>query len=248
METNERKEIIKKIYDNLGVGDCYTEDGGLGFGLVNKGILGQYSVVLCKEAYQVLKEARKMTDETGVEYPFFLFGFITAEAGEPVLFIKKGMLDKGVTNNGRCRMSDDFLIQVNKALNEQGCGLAIQCHTHPEYYKTTVDRSEYEKSAKYHERLEMREFGYNISNGDISQLVDMKIQQSEQDNQCMFLQGISLPNGEFNILDIESVEDNPILVSLPTVLLFDDVSLSEIDTFWSKEKKEEEKTPVALGI
>ena len=46
----------------------------------------------------------------------------------------------------------------------------------------------------------------------------MKKQQFEHNNNCYFLQGISLPNGEFNIIDIDSFDQEPLLVSLPRVM------------------------------
>jgi len=232
----DREEVVKKIYENLGVSDCYNPDGGIGFGLLKSGLLGSHMVILKEEAYQVLCCARRKTDETGIEYPFIIMGWYIENNGDFILLCNDGMMDENSINinNGRCKMSNELTRQVSEQINQKEYGFTIICHTHPNHSQASFDRTTYDRLLPYQSRLAVRDLGLNISNGDISQLIGLKKQQFEHNNNCYFLQGISLPNGEFNIIDIDSFDQEPLLVSLPRVMRIIDDELVDIDNSWNK--------------
>ena len=89
----DREEEVKKIYESLGVSDCYNPDGGIGFGLLKSGLLGSHMVILREEAYHVLCCARRKTDETGIEYPFIIMGWYIENNGDFILLCNDGMMD-----------------------------------------------------------------------------------------------------------------------------------------------------------
>lgn len=232
----DREEEVKKIYKSLGISECYNPDGGIGFGLLKSGLLGSHMVILSEEAYQVLCCARRKTDETGIEYPFIIMGWYIKDNGDFILLCNDGMMDENSINinNGRCKMSNELTRQVSEQINQKGYGFAIICHTHPNHLQASFDRTTYDRLLPYQSRLAIRDLGLNISNGDISQLIGLKEQQFEHNSNCYFLQGISLPNGEFNIIDIDSFDQEPLLVSLPRVMGIIDDKLVVIDNSWNK--------------
>lgn len=243
-----REATIKEIYKNLGISDCYDADGGIGFELLKSGLLGSHTVILSDEVYKVLSQIRKKTDETGIEYPFIIMGWYVEANNDFVLFCKEALSGESNINDGRCQMSNELSSQASKQINNEQYGFAIICHTHPNYIQTSFDRTSYDRLLPFHDRLAIRDLGLNISNGDINQLIGMKIQQFEQNGDCYFLQGISLPNGEFNIVDIDSFDERPILVSLPKVMRLDGDKLIAVNNIWNKEKSVDKNSQLEVRI
>ena len=237
-KTDDREAIVKEIYKNLGISDCYDKDGGLGFELLKSGQLGSHTVILSDGAYKVLLQARRETDKSGIEHPFIIMGWFVPIDDDFALFCKEGIIGMNSSNDGRCRMSDELVRQASNLINDKNYGFAIICHTHPNYSQTSFDRTTYDRLLPYCDRLAIRDLGFNISNGDISQLIGMKKQQIEHDNNCYFLQGISLPNGEFNVVDIDFSEGEHRLVSLPKIMRLDFDNLVAVDNIWNVELRE----------
>ena len=83
MTIADKERVLKTLYKNLGVLDCYDKDGGIGFGIIND--MSPYSIALSDKAYQLLQIVRKKTDETGIEYPFVLAGFFFNKVMAPYI-------------------------------------------------------------------------------------------------------------------------------------------------------------------
>lgn len=77
----------------------------------------------------------------------------------------------------------------------------------------------------------------NISNSDILQLIGLKLEQRNINNNIYFLQGISLPNGEFNILDIEFDDNNPTLCLVHNVYRIYEDKLIPVNNIWNSKGK-----------
>lgn len=229
----EKKDILKSIYRTLGVEEAYTSNGGIGFQLINETM--DYNIVIMDSVYNKILEIRKITDDTGVEYPFALMGNI-GKIDDKIYFnvslINVSLDNK--SNDGHVKMSDEFNNFLSKNINNYG--FCILCHTHPPLKKTTFDKSAYDMIKETNgEKLCLRDVGMNISNSDILQLIGLKISQNSLNNIFYFLQGISLPNGEFNILDIISNDnDQSLLCSVTNVFRLYENKLIPIDNIWNK--------------
>ena len=231
----EKEELLKQIYTNLGVVDCYIKDGGLGFNLVNKSM--DFNVVIPEHIYKTLLEIRGKTDETGVEYPFAMVGNLGDINGEIYVCVSLVMTCyDGNVNNGHVKTSDDFNKWLSERINDYS--FCILCHTHPKYEKTTFDKSIFDTVKKNNgSKFCLRNIGMNISNSDILQLIGLKLEQRNINNNIYFLQGISLPNGEFNILDIEFDDNNPTLCSVHNVYRIYEDKLIPVNNIWNSKGK-----------
>ena len=139
------------------------------------------------------------------------------------------------SNNGHVKMSDEFNSWLSNNINNYD--FCILCHTHPSLEKTTFDKSTYDIVKETNgEKLHLRDVGMNISNSDILQLIGLKISQNNLNNNFYFLQGISLPNDEFNLLDIQFENDEtPYLRSVCNVFRIQENDLIPVKNVWNDE-------------
>ena len=231
----EKSNILKSIYKNMEINDYYRENGGIGFGLLKERNL--YNVVLLDEAYETLMQARKETDSSGIEHFFALMGYFYKN-DDDYFVCTSGILDDNSTNvnDGRCKASESFIERLNTIVNEENPNFIIMCHTHPKYIQTSFDRKVYDEQLTEQSNLKLRELGMNISDGDIMGFINYKLTQDKCLNRFYFISGISLPNGEFNIFDLNNLKDNPILVSIPNVFRIQEDELVPIPNIWNLEE------------
>lgn len=232
----EKNSILKSIYKNMGISDYYREDGGIGFGLLKES--NSYNVVLLDEVYKKLLQARKETDNSGIEHFFALMGYFYKSGNDDYFVCTRGILDDNSTNvnDGRCKVSESFIERLNITVNEEKPNFIIMCHTHPKYSQTSFDRNVYDEQLVVQSKLKLRELGMNISDGDIMGFINYKLTQDKCLNRFYFISGISLPNGEFNIFDLNNLKDNPILVSIPNVFRIQEDELVPIPNIWNLEE------------
>ena len=234
----EKKTILYDLYASLGVEECYSENGGIGFGLIRGN--SPYNVVLLNQVYNTLINVRKKTDETGVEYSFMLIGNFKQGKDNTIYFVcNNAIVDEEciVSSDGETHKSERFKKLFNQ--NVRSSEFVIMCHTHPSSGKVlgASTNSTFEESLiKHGNKLCLRDYGLNISNGDLLQLIKLKIAQKERDNDCYFLQGISLPNGEFNIIDI-ILNNNNSITGLPNVFRLENNTLIKLHNFWNADSR-----------
>ena len=227
-----KEELLKQIYKNLNVEDSYTKGGGISFDLLNECM--DFNVVIIDSAYKTLLEVRKKTNETGTEYPFAMVGNLGEINGEIYFCVSlaKAFYD-GNINDGQVKISDDLKKWLLDRTKENS--FCILCHTHPQYEKTTFDKSIFDIVSQTNgDKLCLRNVGMNISNSDISQLIGLKMEQRKINNNFYFLQGISLTNDEFNILDIKfDDDDNPKLCAVSNVFRIHENKLIPVNNIWN---------------
>ena len=239
-----------QLYKNLGIEKYYEKMGGIGFGLINT--FSNYGLLLSEDLYIKLLEIRKKTDESGVEYQFAMLGTFRETNQKRYGCVYDILIDYEQTiNDGVARISESFLKKLEDALNSQNYSLCVMCHTHPAFEKTTFDSTVYDKNNHiFKDNLALRDLGMNISNGDILLLINKKIEQykSYQPNinkPIYFLEGISLPNNEFNVIDIVFDDDNnPSLCAFNDVLTLFDNKLIPIKNVWNDNEKNSLKSVI----
>ena len=86
--------------------------------------------------------------------------------------------------------------------------------------------------------LKLRDIGMNMSFTDLRSFVSNKINQERDGNRLISIYAISLPNGEFNILDINDLKDNPKLVSVPDVFRIENDKMIPVNNIWTSKQSE----------
>ena len=154
-------------------------------------------------------------------------------------------LDAPKDNNGKTHMSDQYRAKCREMTVERE--FMILCHTHPAANKISSSSTMevYESSVVDHgARLGLREYGLNISNGDLLLLIGQKMLQARGNDSCYFLIGISLPNGEFDVLDISrkaGTKDEYFLAGFNKVLRGANGKMLPISNFWNAESRKNTK-------
>lgn len=233
---DEKEKILRRIYNNLGILEYYNEDGGFGFEVVEE--RNNYQVLIFDEAYEIVREARKLTDSSGIEYPFILFGRFYKDGDDDYFVCTEGMLDKGDLNNGHCENSSEFINSVNKKINEERFDFIIRCHTHPDYRMVDFKLLDGEIDRSNSDALKLRDIGMNMSFTDLRSFVSSKINQERYGNRLISIYAISLPNGEFNILDINDLKGNTKLVSVPDVFRIENDNIIPVNNIWTSKQSE----------
>lgn len=226
-------EVID-VYKNMGLEESYLENGGIGFGTITEELLDADTYIF-KDAYEIINQIRKSTDETGIERYFALFGeFIASDDGQNIVITKIEVDDSENINDGKAHKSEKFIENIKKLSGNYNC--IIMCHTHPSKDKINQDlTSFYEIKEQIKEQLKLREPGFNISNADIKNTINDD--QSGIDSDKLILQGISLPNKEFNIFGIKDKK----IMYIPRINKVYDNGIVPLENYWTNKEATKEK-------
>ena len=227
-----KEDILRQIYKKLNVENQFTKNGGIGFGLIDES--ADFNIILLDSIYKTISQVRLKTNETGIEYSFVMLGNV--EKIDNDIYFCVSLIKtfyEGNINDGRAIVPHTLNDWLSKNINNYS--FCILCHTHPQYEKTSLDKSNFDSIKNSSgDKLYLRDYGMNISNGDIIQLIGLKETQKKLNNMCYFLQGISLPNDELNILDINFDNDSdPKLCGVHNVYRIDNNNIIPVENMWN---------------
>lgn len=240
-------ENVKRVLENLGVtniihrglmeSNIYLTDemlnhAGFGFEMIKESLPSK--VILAKKVNTFLLKMREKQEFKSLEQSFALFGQISMDNdGKVIIFLSEYAEDTDSNNSiTSTTIGDELLSKINAFLNndEKSNKVLLLGHTHP--FRIDIESNLPENKKKIIDSmynlsenpLKLRESGLNISVNDVKLLVDA---QEEATRNNFVLQGIALPNGEFNVL----FYDGSSIQSLDEIYVFDGNEMTSIPTF-----------------
>lgn len=202
--------LLDNIYNvftehNIEVNDNNLKSGGFGFHAITESLPA--TVLLVDNTEHFVDKIKTLQETENLEQPFILLGSLQQDIeGNPLIIFDKFIGNESASKSKySARLSSKMLKELNIFLNDKTISnkVILFGHTHPIVNHMDEDMS-LEKNNAYKvlsnmegNPLKLREFGMNISMGDVIQLVNYKelLQQK-----ATVLQGIVLANGEFNII------------------------------------------------
>lgn len=228
-------EVID-LYKNLGILEIgYKDQGGIGFELI-KDEYFQYPIIIFSEEFEKYKEIREQCDLDGIERQFCFLGTFEKSNNDVVIIIRKVLVDNSENNlDGKAHRSKKYCDDV--ALASAEFQVMLMCHTHPNLSQSSYSINIFDSiNEKYGEELKLREYGLNISNGDLKMTISDT--STAKKTGKVLLEGISLPNGEFNFFGL----DGQILKMVTQVYAEEKDGLNVVQSFWTKSMKKAKQT------
>ncbi|MCI8347166.1 MAG: hypothetical protein HFJ12_04385 [Bacilli bacterium] len=245
-------EDVKKVLEQLGVLDTILEtfsqrkipitsetlsQAGFGFEMLSNSF--ESMIIITEDIKKFLSYIKDKQKSESLEQAFALFGQLSiSDDNQPVIFLNQYVEDlkceKKLNTNITSR---ELFQQVNKFLNNNHIRnkVLLLGHTHPLRKDIEIEMTNEKKyimdsiNDLENNPLKVRENGLNLSLGDVASLIHYQ-KQATRNN--FLLEGIVLPNGEFNIL----YYDGNTIQLLNHVYVMKDDKLESIKSF--RHKKE----------
>ncbi len=243
-------EDIKKVLERLGVLDITLEtfsqhnipitletlsQAGFGFEMLSDSF--ESMIIITEDIKKFLSYIKDKQKFESLEQAFALFGQVSmSDDNQIVIFLNQYIEDSKCERKLNTNiMSKELFQQVNEFLNNRKIRnkVLLLGHTHPLRKDIDIEMTDEKKyimdaiNGLEDNPLKVRENGLNLSLGDVTSLIHYQ-KQATRNN--FLLEGIVLPNEEFNILYYDGIT----IQLLNHVYVMKDDKLESIKSFRHK--------------